>query len=616
MSKKIFEELPSRADNSFQYKPNPNNAENSSNVVQSADPIEKSKKRIRQAIYDIRYRARREDLSLGIALSQYLRNSKLTPQEQLSVKSKLTEDYDCSERINNSAIHALYRVFVIGEKKEIVSNQTYIDKLNENSDRKYHIRVTDGNTGKTYYRYATRDKVNKLRSNPNIRSVELLDKMDSTYGKIPYEGERKRGSQTAAVTSGKGLDYDGDGEVESGPKEYRGSVHNAIQRKKGGTPDGKDTSGVKEDFIWQEETTSTEGQNTKKISNKKVDNYKSGAIKISPEESNKMNEKYSNSLKRFQSFINTVKEEAVSQNQQQLAGMALAFLRGEMPDASEEVKKMAKMGEKELRKFAKTKHEGLPKKVKEEAECNSDDSKEEEDPRSMKTKINLVKNKLRAMGLKMSYEPEGDQIDEFFGPDKVVPKGGQISGSKDPVEVGRDYVAQSGGKPAVVNYDKAGSKTVRPFTQQDNLNRRKNTLAQNAAAASMGMSPLYNVRNSYEPEGEMVDEAKVDDDLSPLEKQNARNKRSGNSTFTRQNLTKIYRGKSTRGMKPSEPTDDLSDEEKERAREEKERARAAMTSVRKYEMALNQPNTPVGKRVRGEIEMNKAELGPSGRRGS
>ena len=95
--------------------------------------------------------------------------------------------------------------------------------------------------------------------------------------------------------------------------------------------------------------------------------------------------------------------------------MALAYLRGEMPDASEQVKKMAKMGEKKLRDFAKTKHEGLPEKVK-ESKCDDSDNKEindeEEDPRSMKTKINLVKNKLRAMGLKMSYEPEGELVDE------------------------------------------------------------------------------------------------------------------------------------------------------------------------------------------------------------
>ena len=36
-------------------------------------------------------------------------------------------------------------------------------------------------------------------------------------------------------------DYDGDGKIESGSKEHAGVVHNAIQRKKGGTPDGKDT---------------------------------------------------------------------------------------------------------------------------------------------------------------------------------------------------------------------------------------------------------------------------------------------------------------------------------------------------------------------------------------
>jgi len=37
---------------------------------------------------------------------------------------------------------------------------------------------------------------------------------------------------------------------------------------------------------------------------------------------------------------------------------------------------------------------------------------ESEDPRGMKTKVNLIRNKMRAMGLKMSYEPEGDKINE------------------------------------------------------------------------------------------------------------------------------------------------------------------------------------------------------------
>jgi len=43
-------------------------------------------------------------------------------------------------------------------------------------------------------------------------------------------------------------DYDGDGKIESGAKEYRGVVHNAIQKKKGLKPDGKDTSSVTEEI--------------------------------------------------------------------------------------------------------------------------------------------------------------------------------------------------------------------------------------------------------------------------------------------------------------------------------------------------------------------------------
>ena len=42
-------------------------------------------------------------------------------------------------------------------------------------------------------------------------------------------------------------DYDGDGEVESSSKEHAGVVHNQIQKKKGGVPDGQDTRGKKKE---------------------------------------------------------------------------------------------------------------------------------------------------------------------------------------------------------------------------------------------------------------------------------------------------------------------------------------------------------------------------------
>lgn len=59
---------------------------------------------------------------------------------------------------------------------------------------------------------------------------------------------------------------------------------------------------------------------------------------------------------------------AVSQQQQKIMGLALAFKRGEVPASkvSQKVKDLAKsMSEKELEKYASTKHKGLPTKVKE-----------------------------------------------------------------------------------------------------------------------------------------------------------------------------------------------------------------------------------------------------------
>jgi hypothetical protein len=137
---------------------------------------------------------------------------------------------------------------------------------------------------------------------------------------------------------------------------------------------------------------------------------------------------------KFLKKVHSLQEKAVSQNQQQLAAMALEYLNGNMPDASDAVKQMAKMGRKELKKFARTSHKGLPEKVKVEEEMDYDDKKKkseeetcEDDPRSNKTRDNLRRNYLRAMGLKMSYEPEGDVIDEEM-PKKV--KGKKLSGTR------------------------------------------------------------------------------------------------------------------------------------------------------------------------------------------
>jgi len=223
-----------------------------------------SEKRIRQAVYDIRYRARREEIELGQAFNQYMSHTSMNAVEKKAVKEKLG--------------------LISGSGSSPVKEE-YVDEAMQS--KKFKVRVTDKNSGKSYVRMATREKINSLRANPNISSVEM-----TSYG-TPYEGEKSKGKATASVTSGKGLakkDFDGDGKFESGAKEYRGAVHNAIQRKRGLKPDGKDTSSVKEGFSnWRsdlfeivDDDIASEKQS--QIKEKNVDNYsgKNKCVEINP----------------------------------------------------------------------------------------------------------------------------------------------------------------------------------------------------------------------------------------------------------------------------------------------------------------------------------------------
>ena len=140
-------------------------------VEKGKDDPESSAKRVRQAVYDIRYRARREDVKLDQAYNQYMGHTTMTGPEKNAVKEKLGLGAGSSSSVS--------------EEIEV---------------KKYQVRVKDKSTGKSYVRMATREKINQLRANPNISSVEMTQ-----YG-TPYEGERKKGKQTASVTSGKGLD--------------------------------------------------------------------------------------------------------------------------------------------------------------------------------------------------------------------------------------------------------------------------------------------------------------------------------------------------------------------------------------------------------------------------
>jgi hypothetical protein len=109
------------------------------------------------------------------------------------------------------------------------------------------------------------------------------------------------------------------------------------------------------------------------------------------------------------------------------------------------------------------------------------------DPRSMKTASNLVKTKLRLMGLRplmMSNEPDGEQIDEVLG---GVPGDGYIGHPNLDI---KNPFAKTQKKEKVL--PKAAPGSGGPI---------------NRLAAQLGdRNPQL---NSYEPEGEMVDEARA-----------------------------------------------------------------------------------------------------------
>ena len=404
MKNHIAEELPAR-----KFAPAAAGSGPTDKNDKKEDSGKSPEKKAKQAVYDIRYRARREDIPLPQAFSQYMQNSSMGGEERKMVKAKLfgkegnsmkAEDFNpiFKDAASDNVAKALFKVFVEGTEKEQESiSLTYLEELDSPEHRKYKVRVTDKNTKRSYVRMATREKINQLRANPNIESVEM-----TKYGE-PYEGERRKGSQTAKVAAGKGLDpvgqedgdVDNDGDKDKSDKylmKRRGAIGNAIATRK-------------EEFIHE--------------AGRKKKSKKSDKLDVRTDIHNKVNI-------------------APTQGGNERVGlMAHNELEGELIAENGYSKFLDMIQEKKLTKAEKAKKEeivtslkpkygktsktyaiatSVAKKVAEEMDCGSDDKKkkgEEEDPRSIKTKDNLIKNKLRAMGLKMSYEPEGEQIDEL-----------------------------------------------------------------------------------------------------------------------------------------------------------------------------------------------------------
>ena len=397
MTKKIFEELPAR-----KHAPAAAPAAAQKGGEKKGGEGEGSEKRIRQAVYDIRYRARREGIDLRAAYAQYMQNSNLSAPEQAAVRAKLfgkdgggdkKESY--TPVMSNGAVgavaSAMFKVFVEGQEKEVVYEQ-------EGGDRKYKVRVTDPKNDRSYVRYATREKITQLRQKG--LKVEMTE-----HGE-PYEGKRKevpnRGGLDKPVhPSRRDGDVNDDGKKDGTDKyiyNRRDAINAAIAKKKA----------MREEFL-VDGTTSTEGQNKGKITGNNVDNYSTGVVTINPENSADQGK---NGRMRRGIFAHTevegelIAEKAVSKSQQKFMGMVHAVKKGEMKSPSKEVADAAaSMKDKDAKDYASTKHKGLPEKkeVKEEMgkvceKCGKCPC--ECDNRAAKTYRDLLKNKLRAMGMK------------------------------------------------------------------------------------------------------------------------------------------------------------------------------------------------------------------------
>ena len=343
---------------------------------------EGSEKRIRQAVYDIRYRARREDIDLKAAFSQYMSNSSLSQADRTAVREKIfgkaggvSEKFivGADDWASDNVANALYQVFVERDKSEELQ-LAYLQQLDEDeANKKYKVRVTDKN-GRSYVRFADRAKITELRQNPNIESVEMTEHGDA------YEGERKKGRLTAKAKAGKKLDpvgqedkdIDNDGDHDKTDKyllKRRKAIGAAIRKK----ADKK----IKEAFLADGTTTTEPKKGTKKITGEGVDNYKDGTVKVMP-----------NDPKDEDPGVKAAKN-----------GIYSNFVMNgqELSESQRKLYEMMKKKEEE----DKGKLDDIATKddIKDTAGCPPEDKEEKPDTRGMYAKIAMIKNKLRSKGI-------------------------------------------------------------------------------------------------------------------------------------------------------------------------------------------------------------------------
>jgi len=350
------------------------------NTQQPGGAVDKVRKAARQLAYDVRYKVKgqfkdgqkSDAASLKRAYMQQLGKSPAPgPVKVMAKKMLVGEAYDLvdvSDTVNESVVNALLKVFAKKTQLEDADGNVAYEVTDivqeEMKDTKYKVRVTDKSTGKTYVRMADREKIGQLRADPRISSVEM---------------------------TGYGDSYD-----------------KPVGKGKGEEEEKKETA--KEEFIHEVNVEDDNPEaNTKKIDVMKGKNK----IIINPTQSEEMKPGEDTSAEKTKESsadkrIRMVKRKILQSKMQAVRQGAGADIVAHTELEGEEISEKAGCAHT---------HEGTECSVHGKDECppESSSKKEKEDTddyRSMPTKVNMVRNKLRAMGLKMSYEPKGNEIDE------------------------------------------------------------------------------------------------------------------------------------------------------------------------------------------------------------
>ena len=265
---------------------------------------------------------------------------------------------------------------------------------------------------------ATRAKISELRSNPNIASVEMTE-----YGS-PTKSEKYKGKQTAKAKGGGGLDPVGkeDGDVNNDGKKD-GTDKYLMKRRKA---IGKAMS--KEEYSWRDGFADLieKKDKEKKITGEGVDNKK--LIKVFPDD---VKEMYGSAAgtgasmpkpapapeKKPDPQIASKEKKQAMLKKQVLMKKLQAVRAGAGSDITSSYKTDKKLTEGE---------DATPEMPSDMGDITFDAGgaipttiKAIGDPRELETAMKLKKTQLRASGLNMSHEPEGDMVEATKIDDKL-----------------------------------------------------------------------------------------------------------------------------------------------------------------------------------------------------